>query len=213
MASCSAERQLNEFPVCIDKFLNPKILPCHHTFCEFCINRIFDTGLLACPLCHKPFARNEVVFDFCQGNIVDAFEKPENCCEFCGTSTIQFWCENCALLICELCSRNHFKDHPLIRFHEKEQEIRTEMRTGLIWRARLFTYPGNVLVKRSFTSIKKSEPCTCTMSKLTIHILRGGGTCVTEWCNKNEQVCKHAFVNCGIKSYICTRTCTLAINR
>ena len=151
MASCSAERQLNECPVCLEKFSNPQALPCHHTVCKTCVDQICDKGVLACPGCRKTCERNEVVFDFRQIQFQDVLkksekleklekmeniEKPENPCELCEARAIKLWCEDCALLICELCSRNHLKakamkEHRLVRIQEKAQEMQTKMRTGL----------------------------------------------------------------------------------
>ena len=46
-------------PVCLDLYKNPKILPCHHTFCQDCVGpcpRELREGkyFLKCPTCSKP---------------------------------------------------------------------------------------------------------------------------------------------------------------
>ncbi|XP_070549325.1 E3 ubiquitin-protein ligase TRIM33-like [Ptychodera flava] len=41
--------------VCFEQFSNPKILPCHHTFCESCLHVIIEESVekISCPLCKK----------------------------------------------------------------------------------------------------------------------------------------------------------------
>ena len=53
------EEQLN-CPVCLDLYTNPKILPCHHSFCQECLEGLpqerearGDTYYLSCPTCRQ----------------------------------------------------------------------------------------------------------------------------------------------------------------
>ena len=46
-------------PVCLDLYKIPKILPCHHTFCQDCLapcprERRREKYFLKCPTCSKP---------------------------------------------------------------------------------------------------------------------------------------------------------------
>uniref|UniRef100_A0A1X7SJT4 RING-type domain-containing protein n=1 Tax=Amphimedon queenslandica TaxID=400682 RepID=A0A1X7SJT4_AMPQE len=43
-------------PVCLDHYTNPKTLPCHHSFCEHCLEGLpldekNETYYLSCPTC------------------------------------------------------------------------------------------------------------------------------------------------------------------
>ena len=41
--------------VCLELFKNPKMLPCHHTFCHDCIVKLFEhKNELVCPECRAP---------------------------------------------------------------------------------------------------------------------------------------------------------------
>ena len=46
-------------PVCTNRFTNPKLLPCSHTFCLHCLLRIQETSRirdsLLCPECRRNF--------------------------------------------------------------------------------------------------------------------------------------------------------------
>ena len=47
---------LSTCPVCLDKFHQPKLLPCMHTFClNPCLTNLVDprTRLLKCPECRR----------------------------------------------------------------------------------------------------------------------------------------------------------------
>jgi len=50
--------RLTECPICMNQMTDPKFLPCHHTFCLQCIQRLCPTqsrGLVSCPLCRSQF--------------------------------------------------------------------------------------------------------------------------------------------------------------
>ena len=56
-------------PVCLDLYKNPKILPCHHTFCQDCVGpcpRELREGkyFLKCPTCSKQAQIPDGVPDF-----------------------------------------------------------------------------------------------------------------------------------------------------
>ena len=42
-------RKLLECPICLEKYANPKILPCSHTFCLRCIIPV--NRKITCPMC------------------------------------------------------------------------------------------------------------------------------------------------------------------
>ena len=42
-------RKLLECPICFDQYINPKILPCSHTFCLRCL--IPSNRKIKCPIC------------------------------------------------------------------------------------------------------------------------------------------------------------------
>ena len=48
---------LTECPICMERLENPKLLPCYHTFCCSCIERLYSEhhGRFPCPLCRSLF--------------------------------------------------------------------------------------------------------------------------------------------------------------
>src|SRR6218665_2747329 len=54
-------REITECPICMSVFTDPRILPCIHTFCFECLNRIGEAAQkkpadkMPCPLCRKEF--------------------------------------------------------------------------------------------------------------------------------------------------------------
>ncbi len=39
--------------ICTDVYTDPKVLPCHHTFCEECLEPLTENQKLQCPICRK----------------------------------------------------------------------------------------------------------------------------------------------------------------
>ena len=73
----SADRA-SECSVCFDIFLNPKLLPCRHSYCEKCIHKLAKgSSKLQCPLCKSFCNLDQIVHDFQTENFVQAFKELE----------------------------------------------------------------------------------------------------------------------------------------
>ena len=106
-------------PVCTDRFTNPKLLPCLHTFCLHCLQRIQATSgvrdTILCPECRRNFAMpgngdiNTLPTNFRLNSLLDALPVTEcktsgvkcgNCDKtrqqsaYCFTCC-SFWCDDC----------------------------------------------------------------------------------------------------------------------
>ena len=85
-------------PVCMNRFTNPKLLPCLHTFCLHCLQRIQATSgirdAILCPECRRNFTipgngdLNTLPTNFRLNSLLDALPATE-----CKTSGVK--CENC----------------------------------------------------------------------------------------------------------------------
>ncbi|XP_045216841.2 uncharacterized protein LOC123566629 [Mercenaria mercenaria] len=42
-----------ECSICMDRFDTPRLLPCHHTFCQSCLNRLLNRSTVQCPQCRE----------------------------------------------------------------------------------------------------------------------------------------------------------------
>ncbi|XP_067032068.1 E3 ubiquitin-protein ligase TRIM71-like [Acropora muricata] len=106
-------------PVCTNRFTNPKLLPCLHTFCLHCLQRIQATSgirdAILCPECRRNFAipgngdLNTLPTNFRLNSLLDALPVTEcktrgvkcgNCDKtrqqsaYCFTCC-SFWCDDC----------------------------------------------------------------------------------------------------------------------
>ena len=71
----SADRA-KECTICFEIFLNPKLLPCRHSYCEKCIHELAKgSSKLQCPLCKSFCDVDQIVHDFQTENFVQAFQE------------------------------------------------------------------------------------------------------------------------------------------
>ncbi|XP_070539568.1 tripartite motif-containing protein 2-like [Ptychodera flava] len=127
--------------ICMERFKSPKILPCHHTYCEHCLTEWVKTNndQLICPTCKEswPLPRggvpsidnNRFMNDLLQviSDVNPGSEQTKVVCEGCG-SEAKLWCTDCGQFFCEECVRIHrtvrsLKDHKLmtvVEYNEKK---------------------------------------------------------------------------------------------
>ena len=123
------EEQLN-CPVCLDIYTNPKILPCHHSFCQECLEGLpqerearGDTYYLSCPTCRQ---RTEVPREgvgafpvaFHLNNLKEITQSLKNKVSDPQQVTcndhdkpLEVFCETCKTVICLHCVVRTHKDH------------------------------------------------------------------------------------------------------
>ena len=114
--------------VCLDHFFgrNPRLLNCHHCFCEKCLQQLIKKRKISCPICRDvtKVKDNDVKNLKINFYILPLLEEcsthlQEKRCQLCSTSDACFACEKCKQLLCECCSEKHnnlhkFKDHVLV---------------------------------------------------------------------------------------------------
>ncbi|XP_064641874.1 RING finger protein nhl-1-like [Lineus longissimus] len=118
--------QILQCPMCLDRFENPKLLPCGHTFCLACLECRSRTHHITCPLDNrkhplpangvKGFSSNitadaltEVVFS--SANKVNRTVL-KYCCSDCGElcSELKRCFNHCSAMICQHCQDEHIND-------------------------------------------------------------------------------------------------------
>ena len=117
-------------PVCLDHYTNPKILPCHHSFCEHCLEGVpldkkNETYYLSCPTCRHCTELPEegagafpVAFHLnnlkemysLTKKTADLSNPQEATCSDHG-KPFEFFCETCDTVICSHCSVRNHKHH------------------------------------------------------------------------------------------------------
>ena len=123
--------QLNEqllCPVCLEKFTEPKLLDCHHTFCTNCLLRIVnncESVCVTCPTCRaetqipergvENFATNFFVNNMLGYLSLDGGQleknRAERKCEACDepefADVATSRCVDCAKVLCGACVADH----------------------------------------------------------------------------------------------------------
>uniref|UniRef100_A0A1X7TUV8 RING-type domain-containing protein n=1 Tax=Amphimedon queenslandica TaxID=400682 RepID=A0A1X7TUV8_AMPQE len=115
-------------PVCLEYYTNPKILPCHHSFCEHCLKGLAldkknETYCLSCPTCrHCTELPKEGVGAFpvafhlnnlkeMQSLLNKAAAVPQEVTCSDHRKPLELFCETCNIVICVTCQFRNHKHH------------------------------------------------------------------------------------------------------
>ena len=116
--------------VCLDYYTNPKILPCHHSFCQHCLEGLpldkkNETYYLSCPTCRHCTELPEegagaFPVAFTLNNFKEVYTKmkkaavlpnlQEATCSDHG-KPLELFCETCDTVICVTCQFRNHKNH------------------------------------------------------------------------------------------------------
>ena len=131
-------------PVCLDTYKNPKILPCHHTFCQDCVDhcpRQVREGkcFLKCPTCSKPaqipdggvpafppaFSINSFL-ELHQEILAKegAMECPQH------KKPLEAFCETCQELVCFFCATRSHNNHRVRMNADIVENCKKELEEG-----------------------------------------------------------------------------------
>ena len=107
-------------PVCYQLFKKPKYLPCHHSYCEHCLEKMQVQSKIICPECRKeaivpPGGVKDLDNNFFINRLVDEFilkrkvegEAEVTCDECCGDDPVVAFCPDCTLFLCHVCNEYH----------------------------------------------------------------------------------------------------------
>ena len=123
-------------PVCYQLFKNPKYLPCYHSYCEGCLEKMQVQSKIICPECRKEakvpaggvkelpnnFFINRLVDDLILKKKVDG-EQEVKCDECNGDDSVASFCPDCNLFLCHSCNDHHkrskfFRSHCVVPLTE-----------------------------------------------------------------------------------------------
>ncbi|CAF1498579.1 unnamed protein product, partial [Adineta ricciae] len=128
--------QLITCPICLEIFREPLQLPCQHTFCKSCLERITDDRWGRCPVCRGcyrvPFAGvgsfevNRTIVNLLE-SLPHTEPRPmlKAKCAFCKLEDTITACEHCREAICRKCRRQHYDDfckYITTKLNETQQE-------------------------------------------------------------------------------------------
>ena len=107
-------------PVCYQLFKKPKYLPCHHSYCENCLEKMQVQSKIICPECRQeaivpPGGVKDLDNNFFINRLVDEFilkRKVEGgaevkCDECGGEDPVVAFCPDCTLFLCYVCNEYH----------------------------------------------------------------------------------------------------------
>ena len=135
MATCGEVKDTKDLTctVCLDKFTEPKVLPCCHTFCKGCLERILEktqgkTDRLICPQCRNEHKVPEsgaagfltdfsLTHDLHVLQVMQTKDASPVCGECDSTSLSTAYCATCEAFLCDFCCTAHRK-MKLCRNHE-----------------------------------------------------------------------------------------------
>ena len=123
-------------PVCYQLFKNPKYLPCYHSYCEGCLEKMQVQSKIICPECRKEakvpaggvkelatnFFINRLVDDLILKKKVDG-EQEVKCDECNGDDSVISFCPDCNLFLCHSCNDHHkrskfYRGHAIVPLTE-----------------------------------------------------------------------------------------------
>ena len=129
--------------ICLDTLTDAKLLPCFHSFCKKCLERLVvqdrDGHTLCCPTCRRttllaPTGVSGLQTDFhAEGlfeirDMLSKTKEPQKIhCEKCDTSIATGFCRDCGQFVCDKCAEMHqiwkeFKNHKIASFSDIQSE-------------------------------------------------------------------------------------------
>ena len=72
-----AERHLSECAVCLEVFVDPKVLPCDHSLCAGCVHQLTQGSRIECPLCKVVHDVSRIRPDFRLQQFLDALTEKQ----------------------------------------------------------------------------------------------------------------------------------------
>ena len=110
-------------PVCYHIFRNPKYLPCYHSYCEECLEKMQKQSKITCPECRKETpvpagGVKELPNNFFISRLVDEFilkrkiegEEDVKCDKCDEDDPVVSYCPDCGLFLCRVCNEAHKRD-------------------------------------------------------------------------------------------------------
>lgn len=109
-------------PVCYGIYKNPKFLPCHHSYCEQCLEEMQMESKITCPECRKEATLplggvKELANNFFINRLVDELilqckvdGNTQVTCGKCEDDPAITFCPECNFFLCNVCNEAHKRD-------------------------------------------------------------------------------------------------------
>ncbi|XP_070555556.1 tripartite motif-containing protein 3-like [Ptychodera flava] len=139
---CKSGEGFLSCPICFERYKKPKILPCHHTFCEKCLTTFVgkETEMI-CPTCYTPCPLSadgvkHLKSSYFISSLLDIVcqetpgrDEVPGVCEGCEENAASHRCLDCGLDFCQACTKPHktvpaTKNHKIVT-NEEYQEAKS----------------------------------------------------------------------------------------
>uniref|UniRef100_A0A1A8JN01 Tripartite motif-containing protein 2 n=1 Tax=Nothobranchius kuhntae TaxID=321403 RepID=A0A1A8JN01_NOTKU len=145
--------------ICLDRYENPKVLPCLHTFCERCLQNYIPAHslTLSCPVCRQTSILPEkgvvaLQNNFFITNLMDVLQRaPGSCsqeaialnnittvatgrllsCPNHGGSVMEFYCPPCETAMCQECTSGEHGEHPTVPLKDVVEQHKASLKEQL----------------------------------------------------------------------------------
>ena len=117
----SSLKGMLECSICLDKYEDPRILPCHHVFCKACIDGVptVQGNALKCPTCRETISLDGIMNKsfppaFHINSLMDLRlegQEQENPSCPMHKKSLDFFCEKCMDLVCTDCVQRSHQSH------------------------------------------------------------------------------------------------------
>ncbi|XP_030043980.1 E3 ubiquitin-protein ligase TRIM56 [Microcaecilia unicolor] len=122
--------------ICLEKFTKPKILPCLHTYCEACLEKLIANNRLRCPECREEILLPEAIrclkTNFFINSLLDLIHSTSESdftCTLCplinkeSSQKAVSRCLDCSDNMCHTCASGHkcsrlTYDHQVVTIHD-----------------------------------------------------------------------------------------------
>ncbi|XP_070560131.1 tripartite motif-containing protein 2-like [Ptychodera flava] len=119
--------------ICCERYKNPKILRCLHSFCEPCLGKLEEEGAITCPVCRRVHELTDngvagIQVNIFLNDLIALFEEQKSVntskkCDGCEQGDVTKHCTDCSFDFCSICATTHgklptTKSHRLLRFDE-----------------------------------------------------------------------------------------------
>ncbi|XP_021239503.1 tripartite motif-containing protein 3 isoform X4 [Numida meleagris] len=153
------DKQFLVCSICLDRYRNPKVLPCLHTFCERCLqNYIPPQSLtLSCPVCRQTSILPErgvaaLQNNFFITNLMEVLQRdpdsrgphpgpgldpvsavtgqPLSCPNHEG-KVMEFYCESCETAMCRECTEGEHREHVTVPLRDVVEQHKAALQQQL----------------------------------------------------------------------------------
>ncbi|XP_026059583.1 tripartite motif-containing protein 2 isoform X2 [Carassius auratus] len=144
--------------ICLDRYNNPKVLPCLHTFCEKCLQNYIPAHslTLSCPVCRQTSILPEegvaaLQSNFFITNLMEVLKRSpdtnlsEDCsdaingvatgqplsCPNHGGNVMEFYCPPCETAMCEECTCGEHAEHATVPLKDVLEQHKASLQEQL----------------------------------------------------------------------------------